>query len=121
MRRCSVFYSATRLLTRFSHLWPHAWLLYGSSSETLLFWAWCPSLLYMGVFTLVPVVSTPVLSFRTPEGHWRLGAFRALAAHYQFGEAVVNTLAITALGLLIELSLGLAEPWPWPVASAPRG
>jgi ABC-type sugar transport system permease subunit len=67
-----------------------------------------PLALYLGAFTLVPVVSTLVLSFRTPEGHWGLGAFRTLAAHYQFGEAVVNTLAITGLGLLIELSLGLA-------------
>src|SRR5262249_9152730 len=30
------------------------------------------------------------------------------AAHYQFGEAVVNTLAITSLGLALELCLGLA-------------
>jgi len=67
-----------------------------------------PLALYLGVFTLVPVVSTLVLSFRTSEGDWGLGAFRALAAHYQFGEAVVNTLAITGLGLVIELSLGLA-------------
>jgi trehalose transport system permease protein len=67
-----------------------------------------PLALYLGVFTLVPVVSTLVLSFRTPEGRWGLGAFHALVAHYQFGEAVVNTLAITGLGLLIELSLGLA-------------
>jgi trehalose transport system permease protein len=68
-----------------------------------------PLVLYLGVFTLVPVVSTLVLSFRTPEGHWGLEAFGALAAHYQFGEAVVNTLAITGLGLLIELSLGVAS------------
>ena len=67
-----------------------------------------PLTLYLGAFTLVPVVSTLVLSFRAPEGQWGLGAFRALAAHYQFGEAVVNTLAITGLGLAIELSLGLA-------------
>jgi hypothetical protein len=58
-----------------------------------------PLALYLGAFTLVPVVSTLVLSFRTPEGQWGLGAFRALAAHYQFGDAVVNTLAITGLGL----------------------
>ena len=56
----------------------------------------------------MPVVSTLVLSFRTSEGDWGLGAFRALAAHYQFGEAVMNMLAITGLGLVIELSLGLA-------------
>jgi len=67
-----------------------------------------PLALYLGAFTLVPVVSTLVLSFRTPEGQWGLGAFRALAAHYQFGDAVVNTLAITGLGLVMELSLGLA-------------
>ena len=67
-----------------------------------------PLVLYLGTFTLVPVVSTLVLSFRTPEGQWGPGAFRALAAQYQFGEAVVNTLTITGLGLLMELSLGLA-------------
>ena len=68
-----------------------------------------PLALYLGVFIVVPVVSTLVLSFRTSEGVWGLGAFRSLAAHYQFGEAVVNTLAITGLWLLIELSLGLVS------------
>ena len=29
-----------------------------------------PLTLYLGVFTVVPVVSTLVLSFRTPEGDW---------------------------------------------------
>jgi trehalose transport system permease protein len=67
-----------------------------------------PLVLYLGAFTLIPVVSTLVLSFRTPEGQWGPGAFRVLAAQYQFGEAVVNTLTITGLGLLMELSLGLA-------------
>jgi trehalose transport system permease protein len=66
-----------------------------------------PLVLYLAAFTLLPVISTLVLSFRTPEGQWGLGAFRDLAAHYQFGEAVVNTLAITSLGLAIELCLGL--------------
>lgn len=60
-----------------------------------------PLVLYLGVFTLAPVVSTLILSFRTPEGHWGLGAFRTLAAHYQFGEAVVNTLIITGLAGVI--------------------
>ena len=58
-----------------------------------------PLTLYLGAFTVVPVVSTLVLSFRTPEGDWGLGAFHALAAHYQFGEAVVNSLIVRdALG-----------------------
>jgi trehalose transport system permease protein len=67
-----------------------------------------PLALYVGTFTLGPVLSTLILSFRTPEGHWGLGAFRDLAAHYQFGEAVVNTLVITGFGLAMELSFGLA-------------
>jgi trehalose transport system permease protein len=67
-----------------------------------------PIILYLGALTLVPVVSTLVLSVRAPEGHWGLGAFRAIMAHYQFGEAVVNTLAITGVGLALELCLGLA-------------
>jgi trehalose transport system permease protein len=67
-----------------------------------------PLVLYLGAFTLLPVISTLVLSFRISEGQWGLAAFRALAAHYQFGEAVVNTLAITGSGLAMELCLGLA-------------
>jgi trehalose transport system permease protein len=67
-----------------------------------------PLVLYLGMFTLGPVLSTLILSFRTSEGDWGLGAFRDLAGHYQFGEAVVNTLAITGLGLAMELSFGLA-------------
>jgi trehalose transport system permease protein len=67
-----------------------------------------PLALYVGTFTLGPVLSTLILSFRTPESHWGLGAFRDLAAHYQFGEAVVNTLVITGFGLAMELSFGLA-------------
>lgn len=67
-----------------------------------------PLMLYLGAFTLVPVVSTLVLSVRTPEGTWSLRAFRAITGHYQFAEAVVNTLVITGFGLALELGLGLA-------------
>jgi trehalose transport system substrate-binding protein len=82
MRRYSVFCGAMRPPSRFSRLWPHAWMLYGSTRETLPSsgpGAPCP---VPGAFTVVPVVSTLVLSFRTPEGDWGLGAFHALAAHY---------------------------------------
>src|SRR4029453_16259367 len=36
MRRCSVFCGAMRPPSRFSRLWPHPWMLYGSTRETLL-------------------------------------------------------------------------------------
>src|SRR5215471_20467069 len=70
-------------------------------------WGLGPLVLYLGAFTLGPVVSTLLLGFRDAQGHWGLGAFRTIAAHYQFNDAVVNTLAITGLGLSLELGLGL--------------
>ena len=71
-------------------------------------WGLGPLVLYLGTFTLGPVVSTLLLGFRDSQGSWGLGAFRTIAAHYQFNDAVVNTLAITGLGLSLELCLGLA-------------
>ena len=67
-----------------------------------------PLTLYLAALTLVPVVSTLLLSLQSPQGDWGLGAYRAITSHYQFGEAVANTLLVTALGLSLELALGLA-------------
>jgi trehalose transport system permease protein len=67
-----------------------------------------PLTLYLAAFTLIPVVSTFVLSIQDSEGNWGFGAFRAISSHYQFSEAVVNTLVITGLSLGLELCLGLA-------------
>jgi trehalose transport system permease protein len=67
-----------------------------------------PLVLYLAAFTLTPVVSTFLLSLRDSEGRWGFGAFYAISSHYQFGEAVVNTLVISGLGLGLELCLGLA-------------
>jgi trehalose transport system permease protein len=67
-----------------------------------------PLTLYLAAFTLIPVVSTLVLSLQDADGNWGFGAFQAIGSHYQFGEAVVNTLVITGLGLGLELCLGLA-------------
>lgn len=67
-----------------------------------------PLALYLAAFTLVPVFSTLVLSFQNADGTWGLGAFRTIAGHYQFNDAVVNTLVITGLGLSLEICLGLA-------------
>ena len=67
-----------------------------------------PLTLYLVALTLVPVVSTLMSSLQTPQGEWGLDAYRAIVSHYQFGEAVANTLMVTALGLSLELVLGLA-------------
>src|SRR5205085_6015773 len=68
-------------------------------------WGLLPLVLYLSAFTLGPVVSTLLLGFRDAKGHWGLGALRTIASHYQFNDAVVNTLTITGLGLSLELGL----------------
>lgn len=67
-----------------------------------------PLALYLAGFTLVPVGSTLALSVSAPGGGITLDHFRRIAGHYQFGEAVVNTVAVTGIGLALELLLGLA-------------
>lgn len=67
-----------------------------------------PLVLYLVTFTLAPVVSTLTLSVEAPGGGITLEHFRRIAAHYQFGQAVVNTLAITGMSLALEVLLGLA-------------
>jgi trehalose transport system permease protein len=66
-----------------------------------------PITLYLGALTLVPLLSTLWLSLAGPGG-LTLEYYREIAGRYQFGEAVGNTLGITAVGLSLELVLGLA-------------
>lgn len=67
-----------------------------------------PLALYLAGFTVVPVASTLALSVSAPGGGITLDHFQRIAGHYQFGEAVVNTVAVTGIGLALELLLGLA-------------
>lgn len=67
-----------------------------------------PLALYLGGFTLVPVASTLALSLTATGGGITLEHFRRIAGHYQFNQAAVNTLAITGIGLTLEVGLGLA-------------
>lgn len=71
-------------------------------------WGLVPLVLYLGAFTLLPVISTLLLALRDSQGHWGLTSWRTIASHYHFSDAVVNTLAITVLGVSLELCLGLA-------------
>jgi trehalose transport system permease protein len=67
-----------------------------------------PVTLYLLGLTLAPVLSTLWLSIAGEHGGVTLDHFLRIANHYQFGDAVVNTFAITAVGLALELTLGLA-------------
>jgi len=78
-----------------------------------------PITLYLLGFTLAPVVSTLWLSVAGEDAGITFEHFRRIAAHYQFAEAVVNTLAVTAIGMALEMGLGLAAALA--LASRPRG
>jgi trehalose transport system permease protein len=67
-----------------------------------------PVTLYLLGLTLAPVLSTLWLSIAGEHGGVTLDHFLRIANHYQFGDAVVNTFAITGVGLALELTLGLA-------------
>jgi len=68
-----------------------------------------PLLLYLLGFTLIPIASATILAF-TDAGSGSfpsLASFAEILSHFQFREAVFNTLFITLVGLTLELMLGL--------------
>ena len=78
-----------------------------------------PITLYLLGLTLAPVASTLWLSVAGTDGGVTFDHFRRIVDHYQFGEAVANTLAITAVGLALEMALGLAAALA--LVGRPRG
>jgi trehalose transport system permease protein len=78
-----------------------------------------PVTLYLVAFTLVPLASTFVLSVFSPDGGLTVDYFQQMVRHFQFGEAVANTLVVTGIGLTLEVLLGLAAALA--LASRPTG
>jgi trehalose transport system permease protein len=74
---------------------------------------------YLAALTLLPLGSTLWLSAADPAGGLTAAHFRQIASHYQFAEAVGNTLAVTGLSLAIEIVLGLLLALA--LAARPRG
>lgn len=66
-----------------------------------------PLAAYLSCLTVAPVASTLVMSATAPDIGITLEHFRRIVTDYQFGEAVINTLVITGIGLTLELLLGL--------------
>jgi ABC-type sugar transport system permease subunit len=78
-----------------------------------------PVTLYLRAFTLGPLASTFVLGVAAPGGRITLDYFHRIIDDFQFGEAVVNTLVVTGIGLTLELVPGLAAALA--LASRPPG
>ncbi len=66
-----------------------------------------PLVLYIFGFTLVPVTRSIALGFSSEAGGFTFEHYRALFANGQFRGALINTLAITGLGLSLQLITGL--------------
>ena len=66
-----------------------------------------PLAAYLSCLTVAPVASTLAMSATAPDIGITLEHFRRIVTDYQFGEAVINTLVITGIGLTLELLLGL--------------
>lgn len=66
-----------------------------------------PLAVYLSCLTVAPVASTLVMSATAPDVGITPEHFRRIVTDYQFGEAVVNTVAVTGLGLTLEMVLGL--------------
>jgi len=68
-----------------------------------------PLMIYLLGFTLLPIVQATFMAFTSYiNGHFpSLTNFASVISHYQFREAVFNTLFITIVGLSLEFMLGL--------------
>ena len=66
-----------------------------------------PLAAYLSCLTVAPVASTLAMSATAPDIGITLEHFRRIVTDYQFGEAVINTLVITGIGLTLEMLLGL--------------
>lgn len=68
-----------------------------------------PLVAYTLIFTLGPVMWTVIMSFqdRFTRAFPTLANYRYILSHFQFKEAVANTLSITLIGLTLELAVGL--------------
>lgn len=68
-----------------------------------------PLLIFLLGFTLIPIIYATILAFTNylTKGFPSLASFNYIFSHFQFKEAVFNTLFITIVGLSFELLFGL--------------
>src|SRR5438105_2410568 len=88
------------MLTRPGHLVRSYWL------EILMV---LPLTLYIGLLTFVPVLQAIGLSFtdRYSGGFPTLSNYQYIVGRPDFGDAFVNTVGITMLGVTLEMTVGL--------------
>ncbi|MBM7095779.1 MULTISPECIES: carbohydrate ABC transporter permease [Alteribacter] len=67
-----------------------------------------PIVLYIAYFTIVPIINTVSLSFQNPRGSGlTLGNYTAIFNNINFNAALFNTLFITLIGIVLQLSIAI--------------
>lgn len=66
-----------------------------------------PLVIFILSFTIVPIIRTMTISFQDPvTSAWTLNNYKSVVSRGIFMEAISNTLAITVIGLVLQMVLG---------------
>lgn len=66
-----------------------------------------PLIVFIFSFTIVPIIRTVLISFQDPAtSAWTANNYKSVITRGIFGEAIFNTLAITVIGLILQMTLG---------------
>ncbi|WP_333647360.1 carbohydrate ABC transporter permease [Lacrimispora sp.] len=66
-----------------------------------------PLIVFIFSFTIVPIIRTVLISFQDPASSaWTVDNYKSVITRGIFGEAIFNTLAITVIGLILQMTLG---------------
>lgn len=66
-----------------------------------------PLVVFVFSFTIIPIIKTIILGFQDQTtSQWTLGNYKYVLDRGVFSEAVVNTLVISAMGLVLQMTVG---------------
>ncbi|WP_367566450.1 carbohydrate ABC transporter permease [Lacrimispora sp.] len=66
-----------------------------------------PLIVFIFSFTIVPIIRTVLISFQdSTTSAWTVDNYKSVITRGIFGEAIFNTLAITVIGLILQMTLG---------------
>lgn len=67
-----------------------------------------PSVAFMALFFVAPLIEAVLLALRTPSGEWTLANFQRMASDLAFADALRNTLLLAAAVVPVQVVLALA-------------
>ncbi len=80
-----------------------------------------PLLLFVFSFTLIPILQTIQLSFKGKSGGFTFYNYESIFSRLDFGQSVINTISITAIGLAIQMCIGFCIAYILKISFKGRG